>query len=162
VNDGKIMGKTRFSRTPYSSIKNEFYKNYGKFEFSLFGGSVTAGQGLQLSASTLRWRFGWFLFNPLECTLIDNEYFDHPDYFEYEIWYQPSLGFMIPCNDFSGVYVLAGPSVNLETWEHSYKVELGYRLHFGFLDLSRADIFVRYDGSFTAGISYQWSLGFGK
>ena len=162
INDGILVRSSKSGRTPYSAIKNEFYKNYGKCEFSLFGGSVTAGQGLQLSASTLRWRFGWFLFNPLECTLTDNEYFDHPDYFEYEIWYQPSIGFMIPCNDFSGAYMLAGPSVNLETWEHSYKVELGYRLHFGFLDLSRADIFVRYDGSFTAGISYHWSLGFGK
>jgi hypothetical protein len=150
------------NRTPYSLIKNEFYQNYGKYEFNLFGGSITAGQGMQISASSLGWRLGWFLINPLECTLIDDDYFLHPNYFDYEIYYQPTIGFLIPCNDFSGVYLLGGPSINIDTFEYSYKFELGYRLHFGFLDLSRADIFLRYDGTFTAGISYRWSLGFGK
>jgi TPR repeat protein len=150
------------NRTPYSLIKNEFYQNYGKYEFNLFGGSITAGQGIQISASSLGWRLGWFLINPLECTLIDDDYFLHPNYFDYEIYYQPTIGFLIPCNDFSGVYLLGGPSINIDTFEYSYKFELGYRLHFGFLDLSRADIFLRYDGTFTAGISYRWSLGFGK
>lgn len=150
------------NRTPYSLIKNEFYQNYGKYEFNLFGGSITAGQGMQISASSLGWRLGWFLINPLECTLIDDDYFLHPNYFDYEIYYQPTIGFLIPCNDFSGVYLLGGPSISIDTFEYSYKFELGYRLHFGFLDLSRADIFLRYDGTFTAGISYRWSLGFGK
>ena len=144
-----------------SEIKSGFKSDWGNIEMSLGGISLTAGTGIQLGLSTLRMRFGCFLLNPLEfvfglsfCDLYP--YYD--DYNGEIISYQPTIGYYFPVDKDQGAYVLAGPTFNLDM-DPYFKVEAGYRFHFGALDMSRADLFIRYDGEFTVGAAYHVALG---
>ena len=148
-------------KTYTSEIKSGFKSDWGNLEMSLGGISLTAGTGIQLGLSTLRMRFGCFLLNPLEfvfglsfCDLYP--YYD--DYNGEIISYQPTIGYYFPVDEDQGAYVLAGPTFNLDM-DPYFKVEAGYRFHFGVFDMSRADLFIRYDGEFTVGAAYHVAIG---
>ena len=67
--------------------------------------------------------------------------------------YQPTINFIIPTSGWDAIYFGAGPSIG--TYDIWFKTEAGYRFHWG--NSASSDVFLRYDGMFTIGMSIQWS-----
>ncbi len=135
-------------------IRESAYKKYcvnnGSFEVTWFGTNFSIGTGFEYSISALRLRWGWIQVNPLDLSI-------GVDFLELMgtsliYSYQPSINFVIPASENEAIYVGAGAVVGNYIW---FKAEAGYRLHWG--KNASSDIFVRYDGTVTFGISIQCS-----
>lgn len=139
------------SSTPvYMSAYDRYCADQGSFEVTWFGTNFSIGTGFEYSISALRLRWGWIQLNPLELSIgVDFlEMFGTSLIYSY----QPSLNFVIPASENEAVYIGAGPVVGNYLW---FKAEAGYRLHWG--ENASSDIFVRYDGTVTIGVSIQCS-----
>lgn len=132
------------------SAYDRYCANHGSFEVTWFGTNFSIGTGFEYSISALRLRWGWIQLNPLDLSI-------GADFLEMMgtsliYSYQPSLNFVIPTNDHEAVYIGAGPVVGNYLW---FKAEAGYRFHWG--ENASSDIFFRYDGTVTIGVSIQCS-----
>ena len=139
------------SSTPvYMSAYDRYCADQGSFEVTWFGTNFSIGTGFEYSISALRLRWGWIQLNPIELSI-------GVDFLEMMgtsliYSYQPSLNFVIPASDNEAVYIGAGPVVGNYLW---FKAEAGYRFHWG--ENASSDIFFRYDGTVTIGVSIQCS-----
>ena len=143
------MSYTSTSST-HMSAYDRYCADQGSFEVTWFGTNFSIGTGFEYSISALRLRWGWFQLNPLDFSI-------GVDFLEMMgtsliYSYQPSLNFVIPASENEAVYIGAGPVVGNYMW---FKAEAGYRLHWG--EYASSDIFVRYDGTITIGVSIQCS-----
>lgn len=134
----------------YMSAYDRYCADQGSFEVTWFGTNFSIGTGFEYSISALRLRWGWIQLNPIELSI-------GADFLEMMgtsllYSYQPSLNFVIPASENEAVYIGAGPVVGNYLW---FKAEAGYRLHWG--ENASSDIFVRYDGTVTIGVSIQCS-----
>lgn len=136
--------------TSYSSYStyDKYCYNQGDFEVTWFGANTSICTGFEFSLSAMRLRWGWFQVQPLEL-MIGYDFIT-----EWEnIAYQPTINFVIPVSSWEAIYFGAGPSIGTyATW---FKTEAGYRFHWG--NSASSDVFLRYDGMFTIGMSIQWS-----
>jgi len=139
------------SSTPvYMSAYDRYCADQGSFEVTWFGTNFSIGTGFEYSISALRLRWGWIQLNPIELSI-------GVDFLEMMgtsliYSYQPSLNFVIPASENEAVYIGAGPVVGNYMW---FKAEAGYRFHWG--ENASSDIFFRYDGTVTIGVSIQCS-----
>lgn len=139
------------SSTPvYMSAYDRYCADQGSFEVTWFGTNFSIGTGFEYSISALRLRWGWIQLNPIELSI-------GVDFLEMMgtsliYSYQPSLNFVIPASENEAVYIGAGPVVGNYLW---FKAEAGYRFHWG--ENASSDIFFRYDGTVTIGVSIQCS-----
>jgi hypothetical protein len=132
------------------SAYDRYCANHGSFEVTWFGTNFSIGTGFEYSISALRLRWGWIQLNPIELSI-------GVDFLEMMgtsliYSYQPSLNFVIPASENEAVYIGAGPVVGNYMW---FKAEAGYRFHWG--ENASSDIFFRYDGTVTIGVSIQCS-----
>lgn len=139
-----------YSSNRYSSYSkyDRYCNNQGAFEITWGGINTSICTGYEFSLSAMRLRWGWFQIQPLEL-MIGYDFIT-----EWEnIAYQPTINFVIPVSSWEAIYFGAGPSIGTyATW---FKTEAGYRFHWG--DSASSDVFLRYDGMFTIGMSIQWS-----
>ena len=135
---------------------DKYTQNQGDFEITWFGMNTSIGTGYEFSYSLFRLRFGWFQLNLLEHTIG----YDYTLSGNFYYAYQPTINFIIPCGNYEAFYIGAGPSITTDDWYGYiwFKTELGYRSHWG--DYASSDFFMRYDGTFTVGLSIQWSSYF--
>lgn len=151
-------GSSSSSRLSYSSTNSNRYSSYSKYDkycnnqgtFEVTWGGVNTSicTGFQFSFSAMRLRWGWFQIQPLEL-MIGYDFIAECE----NIAYQPTINFIIPISGYDAIYFGAGPSIG--TYDLWFKTEAGYRMHWG--EWASSDIFMRYDGMFTFGISIQWS-----
>lgn len=96
-------------------------------------------------------RSGPFGVRPIDVT-VGYDFIDGEIYFAYH----PVFGFYIPVTNRKALYFGAGPSAILKKdvfwW---FRAEGG--LHWEWGSCASSDFFFRYDGSYTLGISIQWS-----
>lgn len=140
-------GSNRYSS---SSKYDRYCNNQGAFEITWGGINTSICTGYEFSLSAMRLRWGWFQIQPLEL-MIGYDFIAECE----NIAYQPTLNFIIPTSGYDAIYFGVGPSIGYDIW---FKAEAGYRMHWG--DSASSDIFMRYDGMFTLGISIQWSSYF--
>lgn len=141
-------GSNNLNRRSTYSKYDKYCNSQGKFEVTWGGFNTSICTGFEFSMSALRLRFGWFQIQPIELMLG----YDFLTGYE-NIAYQPTANFIIPTSSYDAIYFGAGPSIGIyDLW---FKVEAGYRLHWG--DWASSDFFMRYDGMFTIGASIQWS-----
>ena len=139
------------SSTPmYMSAYDRYCADQGSFEVTWFGTNFSIGTGFEYSISALRLRWGWIQLNPIELSI-------GVDFLEMMgtsliYSYQPSLNFVIPASENEAVSIGTGPVVGNYLW---FKAEAGYRFHWG--ENASSDIFFRYDGTVTIGVSIQCS-----
>ena len=154
----------------YKSNVDGFTTNWGDYEIGVVGASFSYGTAWEVGLFALRLRFGCFMLNPVEFTIGIDNLGMYPHRYGDIASYQPTIGYYFPVEYFHGVYLNAGPTVdwytftdyngNTRTYRCPYfKVEAGYRVHFGLLDATRADFFLKYDGAFSVGVAYQWAIG---
>lgn len=154
----------------YKSNVDGFTNNWGDYEIGVVGASFSYGTAWEVGLFALRLRFGCFMLNPVEFTIGVDNLGMYPHRYGDIASYQPTIGYYFPVEYFHGVYLNAGPTVdwytftdyngNTRTYRCPYfKVEAGYRVHFGLLDATRADFFLKYDGAFSVGVAYQWAVG---
>lgn len=152
-------------------LKEEMFKyNWGDYEIGIVGASFSYGSALEVGLFALRMRFGCFMLNPIEFTLGYDNLYNYP-YYGREIYsYQPTIGYYFPVKEMHGAYLMAGPTVNVVEYDYDgyygktyvlpyFRLEAGYRFHFGLLNAARADFFIKYDGAITVGLAYQWAVG---
>lgn len=145
---GSSYNSTYSNRNSSSSAYDKYLYNQGNFEVTWFGVNTSICTGYEFSVSAMRLRWGWFQIQPLE-VMIGYDFIN-----EWEnIAYQPTINFIIPTSAWDAIYFGVGPSIG--TYEMWFKTEAGYRFHWG--DWASSDIFMRYDGIFSLGISIQWS-----
>lgn len=154
----------------YKSNVDGFTTNWGDYEIGVVGASFSYGTAWEVGLFALRLRFGCFMLNPVEFTIGVDNLGMYPHRYGDIASYQPTIGYYFPVEYFHGVYLNAGPTIdwytftdyngNTRTYSCPYfKVEAGYRVHFGLLDATRADFFLKYDGAFSVGVAYQWAVG---
>jgi len=141
-----------YSSNRYSSYSkyDRYCNNQGTFEITWGGINTSICTGYEFSLSAMRLRWGWFQLQPCELMIGYNFITEYEN-----IAYQPTINFIIPTSGYDAIYFGIGPSIGYDIW---FKAEAGYRLHWG--DSASSDIFMRYDGMFTLGISIQWSSYF--
>ena len=135
------------SYSSYSTYDKYCY-NQGDFEVTWYGMNTSICTGYEFSISALRLRWGWFQIQPLELMMGYNFITEWENFA-----YQPTINFIIPTSGWDAIYFGAGPSIG--TYDIWFKTEAGYRFHWG--NSASSDVFLRYDGMFTIGMSIQWS-----
>ena len=162
-------GKSTSSYSSYNSGYSSYnrsrlsaYQRYkqacGDFEVTWGGLNTSFCTAWEVGFSALRLRWGWFQLCPIEGVIGVNLCDEDGDWVGFDegtdiFAYQPTINFVIPTDDYQAIYFGAGPSVTFDgVW---FKIEAGYRLNWG--DWANSDIFMRYDGTFTFGVSIQWS-----
>lgn len=162
---GKSTSSTSSYNSGYSSYNRNrlsAYQRYkqsnGNFEVTWGGLNTSFCTAWEVGFSALRLRWGWFQVCPIEGVIGVNLCDEDGEWIGFDegtdiFAYQPTINFVIPTDDYQAIYFGAGPSVTFDgVW---FKIEAGYRLHWG--DWANSDIFMRYDGTFTFGVSIQWS-----
>lgn len=138
------------SSTRYMSAYDKYCAEQGMFEVTWFGTNFSIGTGFEYAISALRLRWGFVQLNPIDLTIGVDFLELMNTSFMYS--YQPSLNFVIPASENEAVYIGAGPVIGNYIW---FKAEAGYRFHWG--KNASSDVFVRYDGAITVGVSIQCS-----
>ena len=140
--------------TPSEVVYKSAYKKYcdaqGLFEVTWLGSNFLFGSGFEYAISLLRMRVGFVQFNLVEFMIGVDFLGLTGDDLIYA--YQPSINFVIPTHDTGAVYLGAGPSIGNYLW---FKTEAGYRFHWA--KNASTDVFFRYDGMYSIGISIQYS-----
>ena len=150
-------GYSSYNRSRLSAYQR-YKQSCGDFEVTWGGLNTSFCTAWEFGFSALRLRWGWFQLCPIEGVIGVNLCDEDGDWVGFDegtgiFAYQPTINFVIPTDDYQAIYFGAGPSVTFDgVW---FKIEAGYRLHWG--DWANSDIFMRYDGTFTFGVSIQWS-----
>ena len=150
-------GYSSYNRSRLSAYQR-YKQSCGDFEVTWGGLNTSFCTAWEVGFSALRLRWGWFQLCPIEGVIGVNLCDEDGDWVGFDegtdiFAYQPTINFVIPTDDYQAIYFGAGPSVTFDgVW---FKIEAGYRLHWG--DWANSDIFMRYDGTFTFGASIQWS-----
>ena len=150
-------GYSSYNRSRLSAYQR-YKQSCGDFEVTWGGLNTSFCTAWEVGFSALRLRWGWFQLCPIEGVIGVNLCDEDGDWVGFDegtdiFAYQPTINFVIPTDDYQAIYFGAGPSVTFDgVW---FKIEAGYRLHWG--DWANSDIFMRYDGTFTFGVSIQWS-----
>ena len=150
-------GYSSYNRSRLSAYQR-YKQSCGDFEVTWGGLNTSFCTAWEVGFSALRLRWGWFQLCPIEGVIGVNLCDEDGDWVGFDegtdiFAYQPTINFVIPTDDYQAIYFGAGPSVTFDgVW---FKIEAGYRLHWG--DWASSDIFMRYDGTFTVGASIQWS-----
>lgn len=150
-------GYSSYNRSRLSAYQR-YKQSCGNFEVTWGGLNTSFCTAWEVGFSALRLRWGWFQLCPIEGVIGVNLCDEDGDWVGFDegtdiFAYQPTINFVIPTDDYQAIYFGAGPSVTFDgVW---FKIEAGYRLHWG--DWANSDIFMRYDGTFTFGVSIQWS-----
>lgn len=150
-------GYSSYNRSRLSAYQR-YKQSCGDFEVTWGGLNTSFCTAWEVGFSALRLRWGWFQLCPIEGVIGVNLCDEDGDWVGFDegtdiFAYQPTINFVIPTDDYQAIYFGVGPSVTFDgVW---FKIEAGYRLHWG--DWANSDIFMRYDGTFTFGVSIQWS-----
>ena len=150
-------GYSSYNRSRLSAYQR-YKQSCGDFEVTWGGLNTSFCTAWEVGFSALRLRWGWFQLCPIEGVIGVNLCDEDGEWVGFDegtdiFAYQPTINFVIPTDDYQAIYFGAGPSVTFDgVW---FKIEAGYRLHWG--DWASSDIFMRYDGTFTVGASIQWS-----
>lgn len=143
----------------WSHLSN-FYDDNGRLALSWGQAKMFAGQGFGAELSTMALRFGLFGISPVNFGVRSNYQFD------FDVYYAPSVSFVMPVYSkyYSyALYCAAAPTIELYASPNSpfkkywFMTELGFRWYYE-LDVGSVDLFVRYDGSFSAGLALDFNM----
>ena len=147
-------GKTK-KTTSYNSgltAYQKYIQNWGITEATWIGFNTSLCTGYEFGISFLGFRYGWLQVNIYKMA-VGVDFLTGEGYFAYN----PSVNFLIPTGYDGTLYFGGGPSLNT-SYDVWFNTEFGYRWHWG--DYASSDFFMRYDGTFTVGLSIQWSSYF--
>lgn len=132
---------------------DKYCQHTGTYEITWFGQRFGGGTHAYAATRLFSFRLGPIQFNPLDVAVTHN----FKDY-KLNVYYTPSIDFLVPMAKKAAWYFGGGPTWNPVTKDIWFNTSTGIRLNLG--KSSSYDIFVRYDGDFSAGLSFQWSTYF--
>lgn len=164
----------RSTRSGYAAL-SDFNSYQGKWEVDWLGIRALIGTGVAAEMSMFAFRYSVLKIEP---GIIGIRYDFINDYAGF--YYQPDVKFIFPWNKYCAVEFGVGPSINVDlgasdrsyySWHgHTYRTggkkypKAWFTTEFSILyhwsEVCSSDFFLRYDGMFTVGVSFNISTGF--